>query len=66
MKNNNLVYKLKCIIFEVTPDTVDAWMGEFDALLGKSKPLPKTDNAIQSKKDSWSLECDSGFSLTTF
>ena len=52
VKNNNLVYKKKCVTFEVTPDTVDAWMSEFDALLGKSKPLPKTDNAIQYKKDS--------------
>ena len=66
VKNYNLEYKQKCVTFEVTPDTVDAWMSEFDALLGKSKPLPKTDNAIQYKKDSWSLECDSSSSLTTF
>ena len=66
VKNNNLVFNKMSVTFDLTGDTVDAWMNQFESVLGKSKPLPNSEIGIQYKKESWSLDCDSTSSLTTF
>ena len=66
VKNNNLVFNKMSVTFDLTNDTVDAWMSQFESILGKSKPLPNSEIGIQYKKESWSLDCDSSTSLTTF
>ena len=65
VKNSNLQFNKKCVTFDISADSKDEWMEEFESLLGPSKPL-SNDTGFQFKKESWCLDSDSDSSLAAF
>ena len=66
VQNNNLKYNKGSTSFDLPLDSVQAWLHEFGAELGLSKPLANSVNDIQFIKDSWSLDGDQPGVVTTF
>ena len=66
VKNNNLQFNKKCVTFDLSADTADDWLKEFEAMLGPSKPLNNSETGIQFKKESWCLDTDSSSPLLSF
>ena len=66
VKNNNLQFNKKCVTFDLSVDTTDDWLKEFEIMLGPSKPLNNSETGIQFKKENWCLDTDSSSSLVSF
>ena len=66
VKNSNLQFNKKCVTFDISADSKDEWMEEFERVLGPSKPLNNNDASIQFKMERWCLDSDTGSSLAAF
>ena len=66
VRHNNLQFNKKCVTLDLSADTADKWMNEFENILGPSKPLNNSETGIQFKKENWCLDCDSSAPLVSF
>ena len=66
VKNNNLLFNKKCVTLDLSADTADDWLKEFEVILGPSKPLNNSETGIQFKKESWCLDTESSSPLVSF